>query len=321
MEKGGGEDDEKDGKFHLDIETIKNIPQSPSNSDLSGSSRTSPYEVSSPKWEFAPRSKRTDSKVITIGSKDYDKISRSISFEEPKEQSRRLSKSKSFEVLPQFKIHTTNFGPRTSISEIIKYIVMTKLKLVTLDYTQYVNILEKNLIMNMEILCSQKSETIDKLGLPLALESELKIIITDKSKEKIIVEYNNISDDIKFKMLDILNTLVKNNYYRNVLFDDFYKKLFETDKKAKFLLEEKDIAFQSKKLFHSIGLLVKFINNTHDAIKDMDVVITKHMILGINLDDYNIYSKVLSDTISSVMDQQMDDKLRNSLYVTVKMVM
>lgn len=307
---------------------------SPSSTESPCSKRTSPYRFSysprsdsniiSPKDKFIKISpKKHDSKIINIKEDSIEtKIIRSRSISESQITiKKQLNSTISYETLPSVKInpneYNKNLNNDSSIRTVITYIINNKLKLKEINSDEYIKKFEDNLILNLEILCSQHPDVIDKLNLPMALETEIKNLIVEKNKlNKSILSYNEITSDLKDEICQLLVTIMKNNYYRNLLFDKFYEDWLKKDSRAQELISFKSMDFKSKKLFGTIRLLINFLQNNNEIMEEIDNMVTIHLILNIN--DYSVFSQTLIDTISKIAVERMDDKMKDALFLAIK---
>lgn len=238
----------------------------------------------------------------------------------------------SLDTLPNINQKSSNtlmfkdFNTTTKINDIIMYIITKKLKIKDIDIGQYIKIFEDNLILNLEILCNQSPDIIDKLSLPLALETEIKYLII-KNKDKISniqnknnygVLYKDISQEIKNKIISILQLVLKNNYYKNVLFDDFYSKLGKVDNKINKLIINRNMETKSNKLINTIKLIIKFLEKEYSIMDHLDNLTVIHLVLGVSGEDYNIFSQLLVKSIIDVIDTQMNNIIKDSLLTIVQ---
>lgn len=210
------------------------------------------------------------------------------------------------------------FNISTTINTVVRYIVNNKLNLSNINYDNYINIFKDNLIFNFGILISQNSEDIKRLKLPLALETETKLLIDSNKKNKTtIISFNQITTEVKIEIKTILNTIIKSNYYRNILFDIFYDKLFEADDKYKQMLNLKGLNFKSKKLFKIIKLMIDFLDDPTTTIKNFELVIISHLINDIKENDYNIHSRILTDCIYILFKDKISNNIKDCIYITI----
>lgn len=226
-------------------------------------------------------------------------------------KSKTLGKTKSYAALPAYQVnakdHVSNdkIDANSSIKLVIEYIMETKLKIQPISIENYVKIFKDNLILNLGILYLQNPDSINKLMLPLALENEIKNLITEKKNSLAISSYTEVTVEMKSNLCLLLNNLIKNNYYRNTLFEKFYDEWLNEDEYGKKLVANKHMFAKSKKLFGTISLIIDFLHMGNEIIEKIENMITTHLILKI--DDSSIYSKTLVQTVCQVLDGRMDD--------------
>ena len=206
----------------------------------------------------------------------------------------------------------------SSIEDIVKYIIYAKLKIKELDVDGYIKIFRVNLIPNLAVLCTLSPNDINKLKLPLALETEIKNLIIERNKSSKVSGYSDITDETKGEICRFLNTVIRNNYYRNILFEKFYENWLKSDVTANELVSRRSLDTKSKKLFGTIQLLIGFMHKGNEMIEEIENMIVVHLILKV--EDHGIYSETLANTIYQVLDGQMDLKTKEALCLIIKEV-
>lgn len=335
------------GILHIDLDRVEEQKQNlDTGSDLSpASDKTSPYSLpdlssadqpvtwlSSSHPEFRRKMIRVSpkkSRVIQIGDDGIDetiiisrkneskKMNEGDKLRRPRSQSdiKTLGKTQSFETLPSLqrinlKEHIDKMSADLSIKEVVKHIIESKLKLKNVNIDGFVKIFENNLIMNLGILCSLDPDAIDKLNLPLALESEIKNLIKKKKKPKIF-SYAEVTLEMRNDLHKILTMIVKNSYYRHILFSKFYDQWYSQDMKAQEIVNTGNIDLKSRKLFGTINILADFLINGRAIVEKNEKLIVTHLILKIN--SFDIYFETLVNVIQEILDGQMDDVMKDAL--------
>ena len=145
--------------------------------------------------------KKSESRKISFNKDgDQPRLNRPRSISELNPSPNRLCKTKTYEALPPFPVNLKDhlnkkdLNEDTSIKDIINHIMDTALKITNINTDKYIKIFEENLIFNLQSLYRIDPVSIDKLKLPLALETEIKNLIIDKNKmSKTVSSYNDIT--------------------------------------------------------------------------------------------------------------------------------
>lgn len=201
----------------------------------------------------------------------------------------------------------------TCIKDVVIYIFKVILKIPLIKIDKWVTTLEHNLIINLGILKRQNPDTIQRLHLPLALETELKKIITEKQTDKVIANYSDINEDVKNRIKKSWKHVTKEKERLNSLYDIFYKKWLQLDKKAAKELEDTNIEVRSRKLLTIISLCLKYIDNKEEIEFICERLAIVHLIKNIATQNFSLIAKAISETLFEVIDLAiMDNSLKNT---------
>lgn len=208
----------------------------------------------------------------------------------------------------------------TSIEDVVNFIFRKRLKLDNIDTKEWCGILRNNLILNYATLCRQSPETIDKLKLPLALETELKSVIMSKNGEFYQIKtMNDITIQIKIKMKKSFNFLKENQKARNIFYDEFFKLLFNVNKQFEKLFRGASMIARSEALFEILNLIIRFIEG-EDIREDINKIATKYMIYSIDNKCLNAYAFALAETFIRSMDiDYVDEQIKEAWFVVAKL--
>ena len=209
---------------------------------------------------------------------------------------------------------------KSSMEDIINYIFRIKLQLTNIPVDNWVEIFNSNLILNLDILCKQEPDTINRLNLPIALETEVKKLIVARRNDNLIIEkYDDLTQDIKERIKKSWNTITKKREKLNALFDEFYKLWFQTDKNAVKLFGDATLEQKSKKLLMIMGLAIKYVDQPKEFNLVLEKISVMHLIHGINKMYYDLIAKVLSDVIYDLLGPSViDNNIRNGWCFIIK---
>lgn len=208
----------------------------------------------------------------------------------------------------------------TQIEDVVNFIFHKRLKLDNIDTKEWCVILRNNLILNYKTLCRQSPETIDRLKLPLALETELKSLIMSKNGEFYQIKtMSDITVQIKIKIKKSFNFLKENQKARNIFYDEFYKLLFNINKPFEKLFKGTGMVARSEALFENLNLIIKFIEGD-DIREDINKIATKYIIYGIDNKCLSTYAYALSETFIKSMDiDYVDERIKEAWFVVAKL--
>ncbi len=218
-----------------------------------------------------------------------------------------------------------DFRSDARIEDILEFIFRYKLRL-SIDFKEYEAIFKKNLIITYEILCKQTLTNIEKLGLPLALETEIKLIIENKNSKK-IKTIKDLNNDTKQKLKDswteIRNTPHKLDSFINTFYKNFYYN--KSPKRAQELIKHMGIQKQINKLISTISLLLNFIDGDVNK-EELTRLSLIHLLHNINYSFYDAFALSLATSICEILDPEQDsiyyatniNSIKNAWYIVAK---
>lgn len=235
---------------------------------------------------------------------------------ESDELNKKLQRSKRYETLrlPE-NIRKIKNEDQNSIDNIIKNIFEQKLNL-NIDYTKWITIFKDNLIFNKNILCKQTTDNINKLNLPLALETEIKNIIQENCF--IIKSIEDINNDIIKEMEQNWKTIFGNDILINSFFESLYASLTEENLSVNKLIKKSNLVNKTTKLIKTIKIVLEYLNNDKGFNDQINKIATSHLIYNIIPSDYTIYARILANSLSTILN--LNNKLKDAWYVSIKKV-
>ena len=207
----------------------------------------------------------------------------------------------------------------TDIKEVVKFIFYFRLRLEGINIDAWSNIFIANLITNFGILCRQSLEDIDNLSLPLALKTEIKSLIQSKQNENYQLKTkSDITKEILMMMRKSWNYLKDDVKLRSIFYEEFYKLLFNRDKKYEKLFKTIEIVGRTSKLFGYIGSILQYIDE-EDNREAMFKMATVNLIHNMNEENNNNYAQILAETFSNILDSSFINKqIKDAWYIAAK---
>lgn len=209
-----------------------------------------------------------------------------------------------------------SFYNDTSIEDVLYFIFQYKLKL-NVDIINYVEIFQKNLIITYEILCKQTPSNIEKLDLPLALETEIKTLIGSKNMKK-IKNVKDINPEVKQKLKESWIEIRNDNEKLNSFVTLFYKNLIKNislsphlgaKNEIETIIKNIGIKNQVNKIITAISYLLNFIDNDINQEEINRLALIHLLILPIPaLHEilYDDFARAVADTVCQVLDPDSD---------------